>query len=142
MATVKNVRLWIIFGSGAAVRARIEYDIDFAPKEIAHNIVFWEVAAVIEQQVKMDEWIMRAPYLKHLPPENDKRDDLVQYIYQWAVAPDGNASLHRTWERSIAGPWEEGGPQYSRERLRPLVYVTPLEITSHLVIGAEVSVDV
>ena len=55
--------------------------------------------------------------------------------------PGEESSIHREWEVSIAGPWEEGRPGPGMERLRPLVYVTPLEVTTDLAVGDEVDVD-
>ena len=142
MPEVKKLSLSVIFPAGGDVVARVEYDIQFSTKEAAYNITFRELVAVIGQNAKLDNWLPIASDLRHVPPERDALDDLVRYVSRGTVAPDGALLLHRSWEASVAGPWEHGRPRRGPEHLRPLVYLTPLEITTNVSIGGEVRVDV
>lgn len=141
MPEIKNLSLSVTFGPAERVTAKIQYDLQFSATEVLPNISFWEVAAVIGQHAQLDEWLPKAPYLRWIPPKHDKADALVKYGYQGTLVAGGESSIHRDWEVNIAGTWEQGRPGPGMERLRPLVYVTPLEVTTDLAVGDEVEVD-
>jgi len=141
MPQVKDLSLSVVFGPGRGVLARVEYDIEFFTKEIEHNIAFRELVAVIGQNSMLDHWLPRGADLRQIPPEHDEADGLVKYVYHGTVAPDDAVLVHRCWEERLGEAWERGHPRPGRERLRPLVYLTPLEITTNLTVGDEVQVD-
>lgn len=80
--------------------------------------------------------------LRHIPRQDDIPDGLVAYLHHETVAPEGRTAIRRSWEKEITESWERGRPGPGAECLRPLVYVTPLEITTDLFIGEDVQVDV
>jgi len=138
---VKDLSLSVSFVPRGGVVARVEYDIEFFTKEIEHNIAFREAVAVIDQNAMLDHWLPRGADLRQIPPERDEPDGLVKYVYHGTVASDGAVLIHRYWEASLGESWERGQPRPGPERLRPIVYLTPLEITTNLTVGDEVRVD-
>jgi hypothetical protein len=141
MAEIRNLSLSIISGAGGASRARIEYDIHFFPIEVSLNVVFWELAAVIERDDEVDEWHNYSRHGGLWWKAKGNLDELVKWVHYGTVSPGGSYDIHRSYERDLSGPWVTGGPESGPEELRPLVYVNP-QITSHLAIGDEVSANI
>ena len=141
MAEIRNLNLSVIGGAGGIWRARVEYDIRFFAIEVSLNIAFWELAAVIERDEQLDEWHNYGRHWGLWWQHRGNADELVKWIHAGTVAPGGVFELHRSFEGSLSGPWVTGGPEGGPEELRPLVYVNP-QITPHLLIGEEVSVDI
>ena len=141
MAEIRNLALSIISGSGSIRRARVEYDIHFFPIEVNLNVVFWELAAVIETDGQVDQWENYGRHGGLVWERRDGWDDIVKWIHYGSISPGGQYDIHRSYERDLAGPWVTGSPESGPEELRPLVYVNP-QITPHLLIGSQVSADI
>lgn len=141
MAEIRNLSILIISGAGGMRRARIEYDIHFFPIEVALNVAFWELAAVIEVDDEVDEWHNYSRHFGLWWKAKGNLDELVKWVHYGTMTPSGNYDIHRSWERDLTGPWVTGSSEAGPEELRPLVYVNP-QVTSHLAIGDQVSADI
>jgi hypothetical protein len=136
MAKVRNVNLVVGHGPEGEF-AEVSYDVEFNRTELALNMGFYELIALMERDEGLDTYFPGFP-ASVLQYPSGNLDDNIGTVFKGpdVMHPDGESVVHRRHRRDWRFPNNESGP----EEYRALVIVRP-ELWEGAAWSNEVSVN-